>query len=167
RGKEGQGRRETNSRSCDCTMTQALDQIFVTLKQWLVFHSPAPAPPLVSALSAVIPILVVFPSLFAVTTILERKGLARIQNRYGPNRVGPFGILQPLADGLKSLTKEDIVPVAADKWLHFAAPLLLVTIAFLEYAVIPVGRNMVVADLDSGLVYFFAMSAAMELSIFM
>jgi NADH-quinone oxidoreductase subunit H len=68
---------------------------------------------------------------------------------------------------LKSLTKEDIVPVAADKWLHFAAPLLLVITAFLEYAVIPVGRNMVVADLESGLVYFFAISAAMELSIFM
>ena len=148
-------------------MTQAFDQIFVTLKQWAVLHSPAGLQPTVSVLLSIVPVLVIFPSLFAVTTILERKGLARIQNRYGPNRVGPFGFLQPLADGLKSLTKEDIVPVAADKWLHFAAPLLLVMIAFLEYAVIPVGRNMVVADLDSGLLYFFAMSAAMELSIFM
>jgi NADH-quinone oxidoreductase subunit H len=148
-------------------MTHALDQIFVTLKHWAVFHSPAELQPTVSVLLSIVPVLVIFPSLFAVTTILERKGLARIQNRYGPNRVGPFGFLQPLADALKSLTKEDIVPVGADQWLHFAAPLLLVVTAFLEYAVIPVGRNMVVADLDSGLVYFFAVSAAMELSIFM
>jgi NADH-quinone oxidoreductase subunit H len=148
-------------------MTQALDQIFVTLKHWAVFHSPAALRPAVSVLLSVVPILAVFPGLFAVTTILERKGLARIQNRYGPNRVGPFGFLQPLADGLKSLTKEDIVPRSADKIVHFAAPLLLVATAFLEYAVLPVGRNMVVADLDAGVVFFFAVSAAMELSIFM
>ena len=119
--------------------------------------------PAVSVILSVVPVLAIFPGLFAVTTILERKGLARIQNRYGPNRVGPFGFLQPLADGLKSLTKEDIVPRSADKLVHFVAPLLLVVTAFLEYAVLPVGRNMVVADLDAGVLYFFAVSAAMEL----
>ncbi len=148
-------------------MTQVLDQIFVIAKHWLVLHSPAALQPLVSILLSVVPVLVVFPALFALTTILERKGLARIQNRYGPNRVGPFGILQPLADGLKSLTKEDIVPQSADKLVHFLAPLLLVATAFLEYAVLPIGRNMVVADLDAGVLFFFAVSAAMELSIFM
>lgn len=148
-------------------MTQACDQIFVTLKHWAVFHSPVMLQPVVSVILSVVPVLAVFPGLFAVTTILERKGLARIQNRYGPNRVGPFGFLQPLADGLKSLTKEDVVPVSADKVVHFLAPLMLVVTAFMEYAVLPVGRNMVVADLDSGVVFFFAVSAAMELSIFM
>jgi NADH-quinone oxidoreductase subunit H len=148
-------------------MTQVFDQIFVTLKHWAVFHSPAMLQPAVSVLLSIAPVLAVFPGLFAVTTILERKGLARIQNRYGPNRVGPFGFLQPLADGLKSLTKEDIVPVGADKLVHFLAPLLLVMTAFLEYAILPIGRNMVVADLDTGVVFFFAVSAAMELSIFM
>jgi NADH-quinone oxidoreductase subunit H len=148
-------------------MTQAADQIFVTIKHWAVFHSPPALQPAVSVLLSIIPVLAVFPALFAVTTILERKGLARIQNRYGPNRVGPFGFLQPLADGLKSLTKEDIVPASADKLLHFLAPLLLVMTAFLEYSVLPIGRNMVVADMDSGVVFFFAISAAMELSIFM
>ena len=148
-------------------MTQACDQIFVTLKHWAVFHSPVMLQPAVSVILSVVPVLAVFPGLFAVTTILERKGLARIQNRYGPNRVGPFGFLQPLADGLKSLTKEDVVPVSADKAVHFLAPLMLVVTAFMEYAVLPVGRNMVVADLDSGVVFFFAVSAAMELAIFM
>lgn len=148
-------------------MTQALDQIFVTAKHWLVFHSPNELQPAVSVLLSVIPILAVFPALFAITTILERKGLARIQNRYGPNRVGPFGFLQPLADGVKSLTKEDIVPRSADGLVHFLAPLVLVVAAFLEYAVLPIGRNMVVADLDAGVLFFFAVSTCMELSVFM
>lgn len=147
--------------------TQAVDQIFVTIKHWLVFHSPGAIQPAVSVLLSVLPLLAIFPGLFAVVTVLERKGLGRMQNRLGPNRVGPFGFLQPLADGLKSLTKEDIVPIGADKLLHFLAPLLLVMTAFLEFAVIPIGRNMVVADMDSALVFFFAVSAAMEVSIFM
>jgi NADH-quinone oxidoreductase subunit H len=148
-------------------MTQAFDQIFVTFKQWAVFHSPQGVRPAVSILLSIVPVLAIFPGLFAVTTILERKGLARIQNRYGPNRVGPYGFLQPLADGLKSLTKEDIVPHSADRLVHFLAPPLLVVTAFLEYSVLPVGRNMVVSNLDSGLLFFFAVSSAMELSIFM
>ncbi|HET8636243.1 MAG TPA: NADH-quinone oxidoreductase subunit NuoH [Acidobacteriaceae bacterium] len=147
--------------------TQAVDQIFVTIKHWLVFHSPGVIQPAVSLLLSVLPLLIIFPSLFAVTTVLERKGLGRMQNRYGPNRVGPYGFLQPLADGIKAIIKEDIVPIGADKLVHFLAPLLLVMTAFLEYAVIPVGRNMVVADMDSALVFFFAAGAAMEVSIFM
>jgi NADH-quinone oxidoreductase subunit H len=109
----------------------------------------------------------VFAGLFALTTILERKGLGRIQNRYGPNRVGPFGILQPVADGLKAMTKEDIVPRAADKVVHFLAPLILVVPVFLALAVVPVGRNMVALDIDAGVLFFFAVGAATELSVFM
>ena len=148
-------------------MTQTADQIFVLIKHWLVFHSPAAIQPAVSVLLKVVPLLAIFPALFAVVTVLERKGLGRMQNRYGPNRVGPYGFLQPIADGIKALIKEDIVPIGADKLVHFLAPLMLVMTAFLEYAVIPVGRNMVLADMDSGLVFFFAVGAAMELSIFM
>ncbi len=91
-----------------------------------------------------------FATLFAITTVLERKGLGRIQNRYGPNRVGPFGFLQPAADGIKALTKEDLVPRAADKVVHFLAPLVLVVPPFLVLAVLPVGRNMVLVDFDAG-----------------
>src|ERR1700748_561679 len=108
-------------------MAETLDQIFVMLKHWLLGHTPVGVQPIVAALLSVITIIVVFASLFAVTTILERKGLGRFQNRYGPNRVGPYGLLQPLADGLKSLTKEDIVPRSADNVVHLLAPLVLVT----------------------------------------
>src|SRR5437762_10709695 len=124
-------------------MDGPVDQIFVTTKHWLVGLVPAQWQPLVSALLSVAAIIVVFAGLFALTTLLERKGLCRIQNRYGPNRVGPFGILQPVADGLKAMTKEDIVPRAADKVVHFLAPLVLIVPVFLALAVIPVGRNMV------------------------
>jgi NADH-quinone oxidoreductase subunit H len=148
-------------------MTETMDQIFVILKHWLVAHSPVGVQPIVAAILSVAAIIVVFASLFAVTTILERKGLGRFQNRYGPNRVGPYGLLQPLADGLKSLTKEDIVPHAADKAVHLLAPLLLVVAAFLGYAVLPIGRNMVTVDLDAGVLYFFAAGSIVELAIFM
>jgi NADH-quinone oxidoreductase subunit H len=148
-------------------MTDSIDQIFVLMKHWLVGFAPEPARPFVSALLSVVAILAVFPGLFALTTILERKGLGRIQNRLGPNRVGPFGILQPLADGLKSLTKEDLVPDVADRVVHFIAPLVLVMPVFLALAVLPVGRNMVGVDLDAGVLFFFAVGAATELSVFM
>jgi NADH-quinone oxidoreductase subunit H len=111
--------------------------------------------------------VVTFPLLFAITTILERKGLGRIQNRYGPNRVGPYGLLQPVADGLKAMTKEDIVPRTADKVVHFLAPLVLVVPVFLALAVVPMGRNMAALDMDGGVLFFFAVGAATELSVFM
>src|SRR5258706_4883964 len=148
-------------------MVEMIDQIFVTVKHWLVGFTPAHCQSIVSAIISVAGIIVVFASLFAITTVLERKGLGRIQNRYGPNRVGPFGLLQPLADGLKALIKEDIVPRAADKAVHFIAPLVLVAPVFLVLAVVPLGRNMVAVDIDAGVLFFFAVGAATELSVFM
>jgi NADH-quinone oxidoreductase subunit H len=146
---------------------QALDQVFVTTKAFLMGHVPAPAQPIASAILSVVPVLVVFPLLFAITTVLERKGLGRMQNRYGPNRVGPYGFWQPIADGIKSLTKEDVVPRSADQVVHFLAPLLLVLAAFLGYAVLPIGRNMVIINLDAGLLFFFAIGSMVELAVFM
>jgi NADH-quinone oxidoreductase subunit H len=148
-------------------MVDALDQIFVSLTHWLVAFLPVCAQPFGTAIISIAAIIGVFAGLFAVTTILERKGLGRIQNRYGPNRVGPCGVLQPMADGVKALTKEDLIPRTADQVVHFIAPLVLVVPVFLALAVIPVGRNMVAADLESGVLFFFAVGAATELSVFM
>jgi NADH-quinone oxidoreductase subunit H len=144
-----------------------IDQIFVISKHWLLGYVPAAVQPLVSAILSVAPILVVFPLLFAITTVLERKGLGRIQNRYGPNRVGPYGFSQPIADGIKSLTKEDVIPRSADQLVHFMAPLLLVLAAFLAYAVLPIGKNMVITDLNAGVLFFFAIGSMVELAVFM
>src|SRR5436190_16776572 len=136
-------------------MVESIDQMFVLLKHWLVNLTPPGWQPLVSSLISIAAIIVVFASLFALTTILERKGLGRIQNRLGPNRVGIpltnislFGLGQPIADGIKALIKEDIVPRAADKVVHFLAPLMLVVPSLLVYAVLPVGRNMVLVGFD-------------------
>jgi NADH-quinone oxidoreductase subunit H len=148
-------------------MIETLDQIFVLLRHWLVSFLPAAWQPLVGVLLSVVAIVCLFPALFALTTVFERKGLARIQNRLGPNRVGPFGLLQPIADGIKSLTKEDIVPLSADAAVHFLAPVLLVLAVFMGFAVLPMGRNMVLVDMDAGLLFYFAMSASTELVVFM
>jgi NADH-quinone oxidoreductase subunit H len=148
-------------------MIESLDQIFVLLRHWLVSFLPAAWQPVIGALLSVVAIVCLFPALFALTTVFERKGLARIQNRLGPNRVGPFGLLQPIADGIKSLTKEDIVPLSADAAVHFLAPVLLVLAVFMGFAVLPMGRNMVLVDMDAGLLFYFAMSASTELAVFM
>jgi NADH-quinone oxidoreductase subunit H len=148
-----------------------LDQVFVTLKHWLVGlvanFLPPFLLPIVSVLISIAAIIIVFATLFAIMTIMERKGLGRIQNRYGPNRVGPFGVLQPAADGIKALIKEDLVPRAADQVVHLLAPVMLVVPALLVYAVLPIGRNMVAIDVDAGLLFFFAVGAASELAVFM
>jgi NADH-quinone oxidoreductase subunit H len=148
-------------------MLEKADQVFVLLLHWLVGYLPAAWQQAAGVLLCVVAIIAVYPTLFALAVLLERKGLGRMQNRYGPNRVGPFGILQPVADGIKSLTKEDIVPFNADALVHFIAPLVLVVAVFMGFAVLPMGRNMVLVDLDASLLFFFAMGASTELSVFM
>ena len=155
-------------------MVETLDQIFVLLKHWAVGLFPNAWQPLVSAILSVAPILAVFGGLFAITTIFERKGLGRIQNRLGPNRVGIpftdirlFGFGQFIPDGIKAIIKEDVVPRAADKLVHFLAPVVILIPVLLSYAVLPIGRNMTVADYDAGVLFFFAVGGAVELSVFM
>ena len=146
---------------------EAADQIFITIKQWLVSHSPESGQWLVSILLSIVPIMAVFGLCFAVTTIVERKALGRFQNRYGPNRVGPFGLLQPIADAIKMLIKEDIVPFSADKLVHFLAPIVLCVPVWLTFSVLPFGKGMSAIDLDAGLLFFFALGASSELAVFM
>jgi len=148
-------------------MVSTLDQIFVLLKHWIVSFLPAVLQPVTGVVISVVAIVCVFPALFAISVLLERKGLGRMQNRIGPNRVGPLGILQPVADGIKSLTKEDIVPTNADAVVHFMAPVFLVVVVFMGYAVLPMGRNMTLVKMDAALLFYFAMGASTELAVFM
>jgi NADH-quinone oxidoreductase subunit H len=120
----------------------------------------------IAALIPIAVILVVFPLIFAFTTLAERKILGRVQNRYGPNRVGPYGLLQPIADGLKMLCKEDIVPARADKLLHFVAPVAICGPVLLIYAVLPYGKDFVPADLGIGVLFIFAIGSASTLAVF-
>ena len=122
------------------------------------------------AIAIAVPILfivAVFPAIFAYTTLVERKALGRVQNRYGPNRVGRWGILQPLADGLKVLIKEDIVPRNADKFTHFLAPVMAVIPSLLLFAIVPVGIGIVPVNLNIGILFAFAISTASGLALFM
>ena len=147
-----------------------LDQIFVRTKQQLLSYlagAPEWILQILSALVNIAAILGVFLTLFALISVMERKILARIQNRYGPNRVGPFGLFQPVADGIKMLIKEDVVPLRADKVLHFLAPLTMVLPAILALGVIPYGRNMTAFSIDGGILFFFAVGSMTELAVFM
>src|SRR5215813_7104358 len=152
-------------------VSQFLDQIFIRAKQqvlwWLIGHVPDWAIALVSTLLNISAVLVVFLTLFALMSVLERKILGRMQNRYGPNRVGPFGLFQPVADGIKMLIKEDIVPARADKVVHFLAPVILAAVAILTLGVIPYGRNMTAFRIDGGILFFFAVGSPTELAVFM
>ncbi len=122
---------------------------------------------IVSALIIIGVLIGVFLTLFALTSVMERKILARAQNRYGPNRVGPFGLFQPVADGIKMLTKEDLVPRSADKVVHFLAPVVMLIPALMVLAILPYGRDMVPVNIDAGILYFFALGAATEVAVFM
>ncbi|HEX4666751.1 MAG TPA: NADH-quinone oxidoreductase subunit NuoH [Chthoniobacterales bacterium] len=151
-------------------MSGFLDQIFVIGKKWLLsFLTGAPdwVVEIVSSLLNIIALLAVFLTLFALMSLFERKILARIQNRFGPNRVGPFGLLQPVADGIKMLIKEDIVPTRADKPVHFLAPILIAAAAILALGVIPYGRNMTPFTIDGGILFFFAVGSTTEVGVFM
>jgi NADH-quinone oxidoreductase subunit H len=109
----------------------------------------------------------VFPGIVAYMVWAERKLAARFQDRIGPNRVGPFGLLQPIADALKLITKENIVPRAADQWVHLLAPVLILVSAMLVLAVIPFGVAMAPVNLPSGMVYLVAVSSISPLGIFL
>ncbi len=110
---------------------------------------------------------VVFPLIVAYMVWLERKVAARFQDRIGPNRVGPLGLLQPIADLVKLLIKEDLVPRTADRWVHLAAPVMVLASAFLVLAVIPFAVNMAPVNLPSGVVYLIAVSSISPLGIFL
>ena len=148
-----------------------MDPIFVNSKKALLNLFSAFLPDWTIVLTSVFisigAIMVLGPLTMMYLTWFERKLLGRIQNRIGPNRVGIFGLLQPIADGIKMLTKEDIVPEGADKTVHLLAPIAIVIPALLVFSVLPFGRGMTAVDLNIGVLFFLAVSATSTLSIFM
>jgi NADH-quinone oxidoreductase subunit H len=118
-----------------------------------------PAWPLIWTLAKIVAI--VLPLLLAVAylTLAERKVIGYIQVRIGPNRVGPAGLLQPIADAVKLLFKEIIIPSGANKFLFVLAPVMSIMPALAAWAVIPFGSDLVLADINAGLLYIMAITS--------
>ena len=100
-------------------------------------------------------------------TWVERKTLARIQQRIGPMRVGPYGLLQPIADGLKLLIKEDIMPAWVDRPVYWIAPLAVFVPSFAVWVAVPFSSDLVLRDMDLGLLYILAMSVLSIIGLIM
>jgi NADH-quinone oxidoreductase subunit H len=114
-------------------------------------------------------LIVIVPVLIAVAffTLFERKIMAGIQRRRGPNVVGLLGVLQPFADGLKLLIKETIIPSKANKVIFIIAPILTLFLSFLNYTVLPFSLFNVFSDINVGILYIFAISSLSVYGIIM
>ena len=148
-----------------------IDQIFVNLSFWfssqLANYLPDWAVTFVMMLATVL--VLIFFGLGSIIwiNIFERKVIGRLQDRYGPNRFGPWGLLQCVADMVKLLTKEDITPSRADRLIFNLAAVLPIIPTFLVLAVLPFGRGMVAANLNIGFLYIVAVGSLGTIAIFM
>lgn len=154
-------------------MLQAIDQIFITIGSWFssflvnTLGLSTEFAGLIGILLQAIIVCTFAAVTFLALTYTERKVIARVQDRVGPNRAGPFGLLQPLADAIKMFTKEQTVPDVADKLVFHIAPVFAAAPALMLFAVIPFGEDMVAADLDVGLIYIIALGSIAEIAILM
>jgi NAD(P)H-quinone oxidoreductase subunit 1 len=102
-----------------------------------------------------------------VTVWLERKISAAAQQRIGPEYAGPLGVLQPVADGLKLIFKEDIVPAKADPWLFTIGPIMVVIPVFLSFLIVPFGQNLIITDLNVGIFIWITLSSIAPIGLLM
>jgi NADH-quinone oxidoreductase subunit H len=122
---------------------------------------------LIAHLITILIILLVSVGTMMLMVWFERRVVARMQDRLGPNRVGPAGLLQSIADGVKMFTKEDIVPRAADPWVHLLAPIVTVTPVVLMMAVIPWGKDIVPVEFRNGVLFVMAVSSISAVGLMM
>jgi NADH-quinone oxidoreductase subunit H len=122
------------------------------------FWSDYALPAIVMVIEIVVVILILVVAM-AYLTLAERKVLALVHRRKGPNRVGPFGLLQPFADGFKLIFKETVIPSGANRVVFIIAPILAFTLSLVAWAVIPFGKGIVIADINVGILYLFAISS--------
>lgn len=135
--------------------------------EWLAGFMPIWGVEIITDLGGAIVLILI--NLLAVMLLTwgERKVIGRMQDRIGPNRWGPFGLFQPVADGIKMLTKEDIIPAGSDYSVHLLGPVIIIIPAILIYAVLPFGKGLRGADLNIGILYIVAVSAIGTISMLM
>ena len=135
-------------------MMEAIMTLLQPVQQFL-----GPLWPLVWALLRIVAIIAPLLLCVAYLTFWERKVIGWMQVRIGPNRVGPWGLFQPICDGLKLFLKEIIVPTAADKKLYILGPILAIAPALAAWSVVPFASGWVLANVDAGVLYLLAISS--------
>jgi NADH-quinone oxidoreductase subunit H len=148
-----------------------LSDLFVNSWAWIAALLNRFLPPwateLVMMFASIVALVIFLLLTVMILTLLERKVVARIADRIGPNRVGPFGILQPIADTLKLIIKENTEPAQADHWVFRLAPAVVVIAALMPYAVIPFARGMVGTDVNIGVLYVVSISSLTVIAVLM
>ncbi len=133
---------------------------------WNFIFGPGWFAALASFITTTTAILIIGPLAMMILTWIERRGIAFMQDRRGPNRVGPFGLFQPISEAIKTMTKEDITPQGADRWVHFLAPVVMMFSTVMVFAVIPLG-NLYPSDINVGVLFVVAVGALHTLGMLM
>lgn len=151
---------EGNAESCTPAGAASVrDGLLPPNWEWLAYT--------IAALSITMLLINTFMVLTMIYIYMERRLIGRFQSRVGPNRVGPFGLLQPIADAIKLLTKEDTIPDGADKWVFNLAPIVMLAPLLLVLAVLPFGKDSFLANLNIGILFIVAVTSVNTLAMFM